>query len=66
MCIRDRPLAFTEKVATFALRVEVLDQPEAPRATTSPLANFTFKAVRRAFVAEETRQDFAPDTPLTV
>lgn len=60
------PLAFTEKVANFGLRVEVLDQPEAPRSTSSPLANFTFEAVRRAFVAEETRQDFAPDTPLVV
>ena len=60
------PLAFTEKVATFSLRVEVLDQPEAPRATASPLANFTFKAVRRGFLAEESRQDFAPAAPLAV
>lgn len=60
------PLAFTEKVATFGLRVEVLDQPEAPRATSSPLANFAFKSVRRAFVAEETQQDFAPNAPLAV
>jgi len=60
------PLAFAEKVATFGLRVEVLDQPVAPRATSSPLANFAFKAVQRAFVAEETRQDFAPSTPLAV
>jgi len=60
------PLAFTEKVANFGLRVEVLDQPEAPRSTSRPLANFTFKAVRRGYVAEETRQDFAPDTPLVV
>lgn len=60
------PLAFAEKVANFGLRVEVLDQPVAPRATSSPLANFAFKAVQRAFVAEETRQDFAPSTPLAV
>lgn len=60
------PLAFTEKVASFGLRVEVLDQPEAPRATSSPLANFAFKSVRRGFIAEETRKDFAPDTPLAV
>lgn len=60
------PLAFTEKVANFGLRVEVLDQPVAPRATSSPLANFAFKSVQRAFVAEETRQDFAPSTPLAV
>ena len=60
------PLAFTEKVATFGLRVEVLDQPEAPKATSSPLANFAFKSVRRGFLAEETRKDVAPDTPLAV
>ncbi len=60
------PLAFADKVATFALRVEVLDQPEAPRATSSPLANFAFKAVQRGFIAEETRQDFAPNAPLAV
>lgn len=60
------PLAFTEKVATFGLRVEVLEQPEAPKATSSPLANFAFKSVRRGFLAEETRKDFAPDTPLAV
>ncbi|MDP2875475.1 MAG: VIT domain-containing protein, partial [Holophaga sp.] len=60
------PLAFTDKAATFGLRVEVLDQPEAPRATSSPLANFAFKAVQRGFIAEETRQDFAPSQPLAV
>ena len=60
------PLAFTEKVATFGLRVEVLDQPEAPKATSSPLANFAFKSVRRGFLAEETRKDFAPEAPLAV
>jgi hypothetical protein len=60
------PLAFPEKVATFTLRVEVLDQPQAPRTTSSPLANFAFRSVQRAFVAEDTRQDFAPDTPLAV
>ncbi len=60
------PLAFTEKVATFGLRVEVLDQPEAPKATTSPLANFAFRAVRRGFLAEASRKDFAPDRPLAV
>ncbi len=60
------PLAFAEKVATFTLKVEVLDQPVAPRATSSPLANFAFKAVQRAFVAEETRLDFAPSAPLAV
>ena len=45
------PLAFKEKIAVFGLRVEVLDQPEAPKATSSPLANFTFKSVRRGFLA---------------
>lgn len=60
------PLAFTETVATFGLRVEVLDQPEAPRATSSPLATFAFKAIRHGYVAEETRQDFAPNAPLAV
>lgn len=60
------PLAFPEKVARFGLRVEVLDQPEAPTATSSPLATFAFKSVRRGFIAEESRQDFAPDRPLVV
>jgi len=60
------PLAFTDKTATFGLRVEVLDQPEAPQTTSSPLANFAFKAVQRGFVAEEMRQDFIPSSPLTV
>lgn len=60
------PLAFTDKVATFGLKVEVLDQPVAPRATASPLANFSFKSVRRGYLAEEVRSDFLPDRPLVV
>ena len=60
------PLAFKDKVDTFGLRVEVLEQPAAPRTTSSPLANFAFKAVQRAYVAEEVRHAFAPEEPLAV
>ena len=60
------PLAFTDRVATFRLRVEVLDQPESPRLAASPSATFTFKQARRAWIAEETLRDVAPDAPLEV
>ena len=51
------PLAFTDKVDTFTLRVEVLDQADAPRVQSSPLSTFAFKSWQRAFVAEETQRD---------
>lgn len=60
------PLAFTDKVDTFTLRVEVLDQKEAPRVQSSPLATFAFKAWQRAFVAEATQKDVVLDKALTV
>lgn len=60
------PLAFTDKVDTFTLRVEVLDQTEAPRVQSSPLSTFAFKAWQRAFVAEETQRDIVLDKALTV
>ncbi|MCX6551142.1 MAG: VIT domain-containing protein [Acidobacteria bacterium] len=60
------PLAFADKVDTFTLRVEVLDQAEAPKVTSSPLATFAFKAWQRAFVAEDTQRDVVLDKALTV
>lgn len=60
------PLAFTDRVATFRLRMEVLDQPESPRLAAAPSATFTFKQARRAWIAEETLRDVAPDAPLEV
>ncbi|HQL48353.1 MAG TPA: VIT domain-containing protein, partial [Holophaga sp.] len=60
------PLAFTDRVATFRLRMEVLDQPESPTITAKPSATFAFKQARRAWIAEETLRDVAPDAPLEV
>jgi len=60
------PLAFTDKVGTFALRVEVLGQAQKPVVASSPMATFEFKEWKRAFVAEETLQDVVPGTPLAV
>ena len=60
------PLTFTDKVDTFTLRVEVLDQAETPRVQSSPLATFAFKAWQRAFVAEETQRDIVLGKALTV
>jgi hypothetical protein len=60
------PLAFTDKVDSFALRVEVLDQAEAPRVQSSPLSSFAFRAWQRAFVAEDTQRDIVLDKALTV
>ena len=59
------PLAFTDRVDTFALRVEVLDQRIAPRVQSSPLATFAFKAWQRAFVAEDTQRDVVLNKALT-
>ncbi len=59
------PLAFTDKVDNFSLRVEVLDQNETPRLQSSPLANFAFKAWQRAYVAEKTQHDVVPGQALT-
>lgn len=60
------PLAFTDRVATFRLRMEVLDQPESPRLAAAPSTTFAFKQARRAWIAEETLRDVAPDAPLEV
>ena len=60
------PLAFTDKVDTFTLRVEVLDQAEVPKVQSSPLATFAFKAWQRAFVAEATQRDVVLDKALAV
>jgi len=58
------PLTFTDKVDTFTLRVEVLDQADAPRVLSSPLSTFAFKAWQRAFVAEDTQRDVVLDKAL--
>jgi len=60
------PLAFTDKVDVFTLRVEVLEQAEAPKVQSSPLATFAFKAWQRAFVAEATQRDVVLDKALAV
>lgn len=60
------PLTFTDKVDTFTLRVEVLDQAGTPRVQSSPLATFAFKSWQRAFVAEQTQKDIVLDKALTV
>jgi tetratricopeptide (TPR) repeat protein len=60
------PMAFTDKVDVFSLRVEVLDQHDTPRLQSSPLANFAFKAWQRAYVAEETQRDVVPNKALTL
>ena len=59
------PLAFTDRVDTFTMRVEVLDQKEMPRVQSSPLATFAFKSWQRAYVAEETQRDVVRGKALT-
>jgi len=60
------PLAFTDKVDTFTLRVEVLDQADAPKVQSSPLSTFAFKSWQRAFVAQQTQRDMVPNQALTL
>ena len=48
------PLAFTDRVGTFTLRVEVLDQRERPQVQSSPLSTFSLQGLAARFVAEET------------
>jgi tetratricopeptide (TPR) repeat protein len=59
------PLAFTDTVETFTLRVEVLDQADTPKVQSSPLSTFAFTSWQRAFVAEETQRDIVPNKALT-
>jgi len=59
------PLSFTDRVESFTLRVEVLDQPHAPKLQSSPLATFAFSSWQRAYVAESTQRDVVLDKALT-
>ena len=58
------PLAFKDTVDTFTMRVEVMDQKDAPRVQSSPLATFAFKSWQRAFIAEATERNFVPGKAL--
>jgi hypothetical protein len=46
------PLGYKQKVAKFALRVEVVRPINAPQVTSGAPANFTFRKSRDGFVAE--------------
>ncbi len=59
------PLAFSDTVDLFHLRVEVLDEQRAPVLQSSPLAHFAFKAWQRAFVADDTQRDIVLNKALS-
>jgi hypothetical protein len=46
------PLSYKQKIAKFALRVEVVRPIKAPQVTSGGMANFTFKKWRNGFAAE--------------
>ncbi|MBL0312548.1 MAG: DUF2135 domain-containing protein [Holophagaceae bacterium] len=60
------PMGFDQPIGRFTLNVEVLEQTEQPRFTSSPLQNFELKPWQRSFKAEATREHFKPDSALTL
>jgi hypothetical protein len=58
------PMGFDQPIGRFNLSVEVLEQTEPPRFTSSPLQNFELKPWHRSFKAEATREHFKPDAAL--
>ena len=51
------PLGYKQKIAKFALRVEVVRPIKAPQVASGELANFTFRKWRDGFAAETTLTD---------
>ena len=60
------PMGFDQPIGRFNLTVEVLEQTEQPRFSSSPIQNFELKPWQRSFKAEAVREQFKPEAALSL